>query len=35
VFVPAAQSPNGRALLIVSHEVSGSTTIYEVTKLFD
>ncbi len=35
VFVPAAQSPNGRALLIVSHEVSGSTTIYEATKLFD
>jgi len=29
-FVPAARSPNGRALLIVGHEVSGTTAIYQV-----
>ena len=30
VFVPANQSHTGKAMLIVSNEVSGTTTIYEV-----
>lgn len=30
VFVPAADSPNGKNLLIVSNEVSGTVTIYTV-----
>lgn len=30
VFVPASDSPSKKALLIVSNEVSGSTTVYEV-----
>jgi hypothetical protein len=29
-FVPAADSPSGRPLLIVGNEISGSTTVYEV-----
>ena len=29
-FVPAAQSPNGKALLIVSNEVSSTTTIWQL-----
>jgi hypothetical protein len=29
-FVPATDSPNGRNLLLVSYEVSGSTVVYEV-----
>ena len=29
-FVPAAQSPNGRAMLIVANETSGTTTLYDV-----
>jgi len=29
-FIPAADSPNGKNLLLVSFEVSGSTVIYEV-----
>ncbi|MEX0735191.1 MAG: choice-of-anchor I family protein [Steroidobacteraceae bacterium] len=28
-FVPAVQSPNGKSLLIVGNEVSGTTTVYE------
>lgn len=31
-FVPAAESPNGRDLLLVSYEVSGSTVVYEIVK---
>ena len=30
VFVPAASSPSGKNLLIVSYEVSGSTVVYEI-----
>jgi hypothetical protein len=30
VFVPAAQSPNGKPLLIVGNEVSGSTSVLQV-----
>lgn len=30
LFVPAAQSPNGKAMLVVSHEVSGTVVIYEI-----
>ncbi|MDF8263859.1 choice-of-anchor I family protein [Luteipulveratus flavus] len=30
-FVPAAQSPTGRPMVIVANEVSGSTTTFEVT----
>jgi hypothetical protein len=35
IFVPAADSPNGKDLLIVAFEISGSTAIYEISKLFD
>ena len=30
VFVPAEQSPNGKPMLIVANELSGTTTMYEV-----
>jgi hypothetical protein len=30
-FVPACESPNGRDLLIVANEVSGSTTVYQIS----
>ena len=29
-FIPATESPNGRALLMVAHEASGSTVVYQV-----
>lgn len=32
-FVPASESPNGKNLLLVSFEVSGSTVVYEINKL--
>jgi LPXTG-motif cell wall-anchored protein len=31
LFVPAADSPTGRPLLLVANELSGTTTVYEVT----
>jgi hypothetical protein len=30
VFIPADQSPNGEALLVVGNEVSGTTALYSV-----
>lgn len=30
-FVPAAQSPNGKDILLVGNEVSGTTTVYEIS----
>lgn len=33
LFVPAAESHNGKNMLIVSNEVSGTTTIYEIVDL--
>ncbi|EKF75403.1 hypothetical protein A11A3_03564 [Alcanivorax hongdengensis A-11-3] len=35
VFVPASESANGKNLLIVGFEVSGTTAVYEVEPLFD
>jgi hypothetical protein len=29
-FIPAAQSPNGKPLLVVGHEVSGTTTLLQI-----
>jgi hypothetical protein len=29
-FIPAEQSPNGKPLLIVGHEVSGTTTVMQI-----
>ncbi|KAF0807006.1 hypothetical protein A167_03053 [Alcanivorax sp. S71-1-4] len=34
-FVPASQSPNGEALLIIGNEVSGSTSVFQVNRIFD
>ncbi|WP_339846004.1 choice-of-anchor I family protein [uncultured Halopseudomonas sp.] len=34
-FVSAADSPNGEALLIVGHEVSGTTTVYQINQNVD
>jgi len=33
VFIPADQSPNGEALVVVGNEVSGTTTIYQISKV--
>lgn len=30
LFIPAAESPTGAPLLVLSHEVTGTTTIYQV-----
>jgi hypothetical protein len=35
VFVPAKDSPNGKPLLIVSYEVSGTTVIFQIDELPD
>jgi hypothetical protein len=32
IFISADNSPNGRPLVVVSHEVSGSTAIYQINK---
>jgi hypothetical protein len=29
-FVPSNESPNGKALLIVGNEISGTTTVYQI-----
>ena len=34
-FVPAEHSPNGEALLVIGHEVSGTTTFYQVDQAFE
>lgn len=34
VFIPAAQSPNGRPLLVVGNEVSGTTAILQINLAF-
>ncbi len=31
-FIPASESPNGKNLLLVSYEISGSTAIYEIDR---
>jgi len=35
VFIPASDSPNDKALLVVGYEVSGTTAVYEVEALRD
>jgi hypothetical protein len=32
VFIKEDESPNGKALIVVSHEVSNTTTIFEINK---
>ncbi|MDQ7042289.1 MAG: hypothetical protein Q9M34_02020, partial [Sulfurimonas sp.] len=32
-FIPATDSPNGKNLLLVSYEMSGSTVVYEMNDL--
>jgi len=35
IFVPSAESPNGKALLLVAHEISGTLAIYQVDAICD
>jgi hypothetical protein len=32
LFIKGADSPNGKPLLVVSHEISSTTTIFEINK---
>ena len=32
MFIKEEDSPNGKALLVVSHEISNTTTIFEINK---
>ncbi len=32
IFIKAEDSPNGKPLLVVGNEISGSTTVYEIEK---
>ena len=31
VVIPAAKSPNGKPMLVVSNEISGTTALFEIT----
>jgi hypothetical protein len=33
-FIPASRSPNGKPLLIVANEISGSTAVFQINLSF-